>query len=260
MMQIFFFCRKTSPYMTFWFVDVQYFSGTFCEGRIYFRKTFCNIFMHRTFADPKLFRCLTHGCIVINNIFCYLNSSFLNITFQKNPLRYLFLHCMQGIFLLCHYFTPSWCQHLFRLYQSLTRSKTYLFSKDSKRLILGCPWKCIPDLMPGKHWLVNFNLIFIRFLLAIYPFLRTYPQNGRNYTVHPIKSFVLPVLLHINRFALANNIWNRCMFFAIPRYTAFEYPICFFTMRNGAFPPFFSDYWGNNSHQQMHRKQEKQNP
>lgn len=69
--------------------------------------------------------------------------------------------------------------------------------------------------------------------LAIYPFLRIFPKNGRNYTVHPIKSFVLPALLHMIRFALANNIWNRCMFFAIPRYTTFEYPICFFTMRNG---------------------------
>ena len=71
------------------------------------------------------------------------------------------------------------------------------------------------------------------FPLLIYPFLRTFPQNGRSYTVHPIKSFVLPALLHIIRFALANNIWNRCMFFAIPRYTTFAYPICFFTMRNG---------------------------
>ena len=71
------------------------------------------------------------------------------------------------------------------------------------------------------------------FPLLIYPFLRTFPQNGRSYTVHPIKSFVLPALLHIIRFALANNIGNRCMFFAIPRYTTFEYPICFFTMRNG---------------------------
>ena len=69
--------------------------------------------------------------------------------------------------------------------------------------------------------------------LAIYPFLRIFPKNGRNYTVHPIKSFVLPALLHMIRFTLANNIWNRCMFFAIPRYTTFEYPICFFTMRNG---------------------------
>ena len=30
------------------------------------------------------------------------------------------------------------------------------------------------------------------------------PQIGRNYTVHPIKSFALPALLHMIRFALAN--------------------------------------------------------
>ena len=79
----------------------------------------------------------------------------------------------------------------------------------------------------------DFFLIYLLYPLAIYPFLRIFPQNGHSYTVHPTKSFVLPALLHINRFALANNIWNRCMFFAIPRYTTFEYPICFFTMRNG---------------------------
>ena len=79
----------------------------------------------------------------------------------------------------------------------------------------------------------DFYLRYLLYPLAIYPFLRIFPKNGRNDTVLPIKSFVLPALLHRIRFALANNIWNRCMFFAIPRYTTFEYPICFFTMRNG---------------------------
>ena len=74
----------------------------------------------------------------------------------------------------------------------------------------------------------------MRAISSCYPsFLRAFPQIGRNYTVHPINSFALPALLHMIRFALANNMWNRCMFFAIPRYTTFEYPICFFTMRNG---------------------------
>lgn len=50
--------------------------------------------------------------------------------------------------------------------------------------------------------------------------------------MHPRKSWVRPALLHIIRLALANSMWNRFIFFSIPRYTTFAYPICFLTMRN----------------------------
>ena len=56
--------------------------------------------MYRTLANSKMFRRLTHRRVIINNISGYFHSSFLNIGFHKNPLQYLFLHCMQGICIL----------------------------------------------------------------------------------------------------------------------------------------------------------------
>ncbi len=101
-MQIFFPCCQTSPNMTFRFVHIQYLSGGFGKCGINLRETFCYVFMNRTLANPKLFCRLSYCRIILDNIFGNFYSSFLNITFQKNPLRYLFLHCMQGKFFICH--------------------------------------------------------------------------------------------------------------------------------------------------------------
>lgn len=101
MMQVFFPCGKTSSDMPFGFVDIQHLSCTLCQSGVDLRKSFCYVFMYRTLADPKLLCRLPYCGVIVNNIFGYLHSSFLNITFQKNPLRYLFLHCMQRVFRLC---------------------------------------------------------------------------------------------------------------------------------------------------------------
>lgn len=44
---------------------------------------YCYNYMYRTLADSKMFRCLTHRRIIINNISGYFHSSFLNIGFHK---------------------------------------------------------------------------------------------------------------------------------------------------------------------------------
>lgn len=47
-------------------------------------------------------------------------------------------------------------------------------------------------------------------------FLMGIPQNGRTYAIQ--KSLLRPALAHMIRLALANRIWNRFLFLAIPRY------------------------------------------
>ena len=83
LMQVFFFCRQPSPNMALRFIDIQNFSGIFSKARVDLGKALCDIFMYRTLTNPKLSCRLAHCRVVIDNIFGYLNSSFLNITFQK---------------------------------------------------------------------------------------------------------------------------------------------------------------------------------
>ena len=56
--------------------------------------------MYRRLTDSKMFCSLSYCCVVVNNITRNLHCTLFNISFQKNPLQYLFLHCMQGIFYL----------------------------------------------------------------------------------------------------------------------------------------------------------------
>ncbi len=99
MMQVFFPCGKTSSDMPFGFVDIQHLSCTLCQSGVDLRKSFCYVFMYRTLADPKLLCRLPYCGVIVNNIFGYLHSSFLNITFQKNiPCDTCFYIVCRGYF------------------------------------------------------------------------------------------------------------------------------------------------------------------
>ena len=76
-------------------------------------------------------------------------------------------------------------------------------------------WSTLPIALSG----------FFIVILHLYPvdtfpnshFLMGIPKNGRTYALQ--KSLLRPALAHMTRFALANRIWKRFMFLAIPRYT-----------------------------------------
>ena len=129
-MQIFFPRCQTSPDMTFRFVHIQYLSGVFGKSRVDLRETFRYVFVNRTLANPKLFCRLSYCRIVLDNISGYFHSSFLNITFQKNPLRYLFLHCMQGRFFICHASVNAaqkFTHILFALFCSIFKTRIFVY-------------------------------------------------------------------------------------------------------------------------------------
>ena len=55
--------------------------------------------MYCTFTDSKLFRSLSHCCIIFNNIICNLNCSLFDIFFQKNkPLVHIFYNVCKRFF------------------------------------------------------------------------------------------------------------------------------------------------------------------
>ena len=94
-----FFSRCQSPTdMTLRLIDIKNFPCLLGKRRIHLHKALGDVFMYRTLANPKMFRSLTHSGVIVNNISGNLHGSFFNITFQKNPLQCLLLHCMQGIF------------------------------------------------------------------------------------------------------------------------------------------------------------------
>lgn len=90
--EIFFLCGESSPYVTFWFVHIQYLAGLASQSRINAAQPFWYIFMYRTFAHTKLFGSLSHCGIVFNNISSNFNCSFFNICFQGNSPDNLLLH------------------------------------------------------------------------------------------------------------------------------------------------------------------------
>ena len=59
---------------------------------------YCYNYMYRTLADSKMFRCLTHRRIIINNISGYFHSSFLNIGFHKKSPAILVFTLYAGNF------------------------------------------------------------------------------------------------------------------------------------------------------------------
>ena len=59
---------------------------------------YCYNHMYRTLADSKMFRCLTHRRIIINNISGYFHSSFLNIGFHKKSPAILVFTLYAGNF------------------------------------------------------------------------------------------------------------------------------------------------------------------
>ena len=46
--------------------------------------------MYGRLTNPKVLRCLSYGSIVINDVACNLHCTFFDISFQKNPLQYVF--------------------------------------------------------------------------------------------------------------------------------------------------------------------------
>ena len=83
MMQIFLFCGHPASDVALRFINVQYLSGTLCKSGIYLGKAFRYVFMYRTLTNTKFPCRLPYGRIIVNNIFGYLHSSFLDIAFQK---------------------------------------------------------------------------------------------------------------------------------------------------------------------------------
>ena len=97
-MQIFFLRGKSSPDMAFGLINIQHLACFCRQHMVDLAETFCDVLMYRTLADSEMLCSLSHRSIIFNNILRYLCCPFFNITFQKSPLQYLFLHCMQGIF------------------------------------------------------------------------------------------------------------------------------------------------------------------
>ena len=81
-MQIFFPGSQTTADMTLLFVDVQHIPDRPCQGRVDLLKAIGTVFMYRRLTDPKLLCSLPNRGIMFNDIFCDLDRSFLDITFQ----------------------------------------------------------------------------------------------------------------------------------------------------------------------------------
>lgn len=82
--------------MPFGFVRVQHPAGLRRECRIDLKEPLGNIFMYRTFADPKLLCRLPYSGVAFYDIIGDFYGSFFNIIFQENPLQTLFLQCMKN--------------------------------------------------------------------------------------------------------------------------------------------------------------------
>ena len=71
--------------MPFGFVRVQHPAGLRRECRIDLKESLGNIFMYRTFADPKLLCRLPYSGVAFYDIIGDFYGSFFNIIFQENP-------------------------------------------------------------------------------------------------------------------------------------------------------------------------------
>ena len=86
----------SSPDMALWFIDIQNLPGLGSQFGVYLNQTICDIFMYRTLADSKFFRCLPYRGIRLNDITCNLYRPLLNIIFQREITpQTLFLQCMR---------------------------------------------------------------------------------------------------------------------------------------------------------------------
>lgn len=85
LMQIFLSRSHPAPNMPLRLIHVQYLPRFPGKGWVDLKKSFGDIFMYRTLADPKLLRRLPHSRVILYNIISNLHGSFLNVIFQKNP-------------------------------------------------------------------------------------------------------------------------------------------------------------------------------
>ena len=91
---------KTATYMTFRFIDIEYRSCLFCQCHVYLWQTFRHVFMNGLLTHAICLCLLSYRGIFLHNVCTNFNCSFFNILFQRNPLQYSFLHCMQGSYIL----------------------------------------------------------------------------------------------------------------------------------------------------------------
>lgn len=94
-MHIFFFGCHTAPDMSFGFVHIKNFSCAFCQTGIDQHEAFRHILMYRTLTDPKLFRSLTDGSVMLYNIIRNAYRPLFNIFLHMNSPQKAFLHSMQ---------------------------------------------------------------------------------------------------------------------------------------------------------------------
>lgn len=88
--------------------------------------------MYRTLTNSKLIRRLSNRSIVLNNIFGYLHSSFLNIAFQKNSPEILIFTLYAAKFL------DMSQQKYFRLYSAYFLQEYWTHNKTCAILINEC--------------------------------------------------------------------------------------------------------------------------
>lgn len=83
LVQIFFSGSQPTSDVTLLLVHIQNLAHFTRKPRIQLQKTLRTVFMHRTLADPKLFRRLSHCCLCFHNIPRDLHRSFFDIIFHK---------------------------------------------------------------------------------------------------------------------------------------------------------------------------------
>lgn len=69
-----------------------------------------------------------------------------------------------------------------------------------------------------RYWRCCYRLL-CEYIAYISCALWISPINGRTYAMQ--NSLLRPALAHITRLALANSMWKRFMFLAMPRYATF---------------------------------------
>ena len=89
-MQIFFSGCKPSANMTFGFINIQNFSGLFCQSRINLHQAVGYVLMYRAFTDTECPGSLPDRCIAVNNVICDIHGTFFDIVFQGYPPESLF--------------------------------------------------------------------------------------------------------------------------------------------------------------------------
>ena len=110
LMKIFLSRSHPAPDMPLGLVHIQHLARFSGKGRIDLEEPFGDIFMYRTFTDPKPLRRLPHSRVILYDIISNLHGSFLNVIFQKNPPANIVFTMYAGekkVMLISHYFSAS---------------------------------------------------------------------------------------------------------------------------------------------------------